>query len=160
MKLPFTCRCALFSCDDGARILCSILSCLSSSPCHPRCRLGILFADLNINPSALASCVLSAHLYADFLCLLADPFGFADPPPGFPAVQQFVTGWLCLQPRPVSYRLCVLLSLPHLLLNLLHLMFHPLLYRHRYNLRQYAWSTCFCHFRPPGFPHCVPPATS
>jgi hypothetical protein len=36
-------------------------------------------------------------------------------------------------------------------------LFHPLHYRHRYCLRQSGWSTCVCHFRPPGFPAYVPP---
>jgi hypothetical protein len=47
--------------------------------------LDVLFADLWINPSSLASsCAPSTHLYPDFLRLLADPLGFEHPPLGIP----------------------------------------------------------------------------
>jgi hypothetical protein len=62
---------------------------LTSDWPHYHCCLGILFADLNIHPLAPASsCAPSAPLYTDFLCLLADPLGFEDPPSGFPVAEQ------------------------------------------------------------------------
>jgi hypothetical protein len=68
---------------------CSEMLLLTSDWPHYSCRLGILFADLNIHHSAQASsCTPSAPLYTDCLCLLADPLGFAYPPSGFPAAEQ------------------------------------------------------------------------
>jgi hypothetical protein len=60
---------------------CSEMLLLTSEWPHYHFRLGILSADLNIPPSAPASSYTpSAPLNADFLCLLADPFRFDDPP--------------------------------------------------------------------------------
>jgi hypothetical protein len=62
---------------------------LTSDWPHYHCRLGILFAGLNIHPSAPASsCTPSAPLYADFLSLLADPLRFEDPSPGFQVAER------------------------------------------------------------------------
>jgi hypothetical protein len=67
----------------------------------------------------------SGPLYTDFLCLLADPLGFEDPPPGFPVAEQ-THRWLAMQSRPVSYVVCVLLSHLRPLLILLHILVPPL----------------------------------
>jgi hypothetical protein len=70
---------------------CSEMLLVISSPDWPHyhCRLSILFADLNIHTSAPASsCTPSTPLYTAFLCLLADPLGFGDPPPYFPVAEQ------------------------------------------------------------------------
>jgi hypothetical protein len=62
---------------------------LTSDWPHYHCRLGILFADINIHPSAPAcSCTLFTPLYTDFLCLHADPLEVENPPPGFLAAEQ------------------------------------------------------------------------
>jgi hypothetical protein len=130
---------------------------LTSDWPHYHCRLGILFADLNIPPSAPASCCTpSAPLYIDFLCLLADPLWFEDTPSGFPVAER-THRWLAM----LAVMACFLCSMCPALLqrpppNLCTYLFHPLHYRHRYFPGQSGWSTCVCHFRPPGFPGCSP----
>jgi hypothetical protein len=64
---------------------------LTSDWPHNHCRL---VSDLNIHPSAPASsCTAFTPLYTNFLCLLADPLGFEDPPPGFPVTER-IRCWL------------------------------------------------------------------
>jgi hypothetical protein len=70
---------------------------------HYPCRLGILFADLNIRPSAPAtSCTPSASVYTYFLSLLADPLGFEDPPLVFPVAEQ-TRRWLYMPPATAYF---------------------------------------------------------
>jgi hypothetical protein len=89
----------LFMCPAGPGrppivLFCSEMLQLTSDWPHYHCRLGILFADLNIHPSALAcSCTPAAPFYADFPCSLGDPLGFKDPPPGSP-VTEHTRRWL------------------------------------------------------------------
>jgi hypothetical protein len=130
------------------------------SHCH--CRLGVLFADLNILSSAPASsCTPSAPPFTlNFSACLLIPLGFKIHLWGFQSRNEVIAGWICLQRRPVSCVVCVLLSLLRLLPSLLHMLVPPLALQTPPLPRPYGWSTCFCHFRPPGCPYCVPPATS
>jgi hypothetical protein len=76
----------------------------------PRChhRLYVLLPIYPFGPASY--CAPSTHLCPDFLCLLADPLGFEDPPPGVPVAR--TRRWLekySLQQQPVSYAVCALL---------------------------------------------------
>jgi hypothetical protein len=52
-------------------------------------RLLTVMMKFSFRPSALASsCTPSAPLYTDFLCPIADPPGFSDPPSGFPVAER------------------------------------------------------------------------
>jgi hypothetical protein len=91
-------------------------------------------------------------------CLLL-PLGLRIPLRVFQARNGLIAGWLCLQSWPVSYT-CVLLSLRRPLPNLLHKIVPPLALQTQL-LPETVWLvTCVCHFRSPGLPAYVTPATS
>jgi hypothetical protein len=83
--------------------------------------------------------------------LLLIPLGLRIYLRGFQLRNGLITGWLCLRSTPVSYVVCVLLSLPRLLHNLLHIIVRPLALQTPL-LPWYGCSTCFCSFSAPGFP--------
>jgi hypothetical protein len=110
---------------------CSGMLLLTSDWPNYHCRLGILFADLSIHPSAPASsCTPSAHLLPPFTltfsaCLLISldlRIHLRD----FQTRSELIASCKCLQSLPVSYVVHVLLSLPHPLSNLLHVLVPPL----------------------------------
>jgi hypothetical protein len=109
---------ALLSSKFGSKMLL-----LTSDWPHHHCRLGILFADLNIHPSAPAcSCTPSAPLYTNSLCLHADPLGVENLPPGFLAAER-KHRWL----DPLATTACFLRSSALLsLTRLLPLLVPPL----------------------------------
>jgi hypothetical protein len=125
--------------DQGALQFCSEMLLLTSDWLRYHCHLGILFAGLNIRSSAPASsCTQSAPLCTDFLCLLAAPLWFEDPPPGF-TVTKRRRGWLELLTATASFLrgMCFTAftaSCPCL--------FRPQHYRHRCYLIQSGWSPC------------------
>jgi hypothetical protein len=61
------------------------------------CRHDIPFTDLNTPPplAPASSCTPSTPLYTDFLCLLADPLEFEDPPSRFPVTER-THRWLAM----------------------------------------------------------------
>jgi hypothetical protein len=81
---------------------------LLTSHWHPyRRRIDILFTDLRIHPSGLASSSApSSHLYIEFLCLLADPLGFEDLPPGV-SIEARTGCWLDILAVMACFFCCV-----------------------------------------------------
>jgi hypothetical protein len=98
------------ACSSGRRpvsYFCSDMLLLTSDWPRYHSRLDVPLADLRIHPLGQAP---STHLYTDFLCLLADPLGFEDPPQGTQAPYGIAAGWTSLQLRPFSYVVCALRS--------------------------------------------------
>jgi hypothetical protein len=96
---------------------CCSLGHASQRPSY-RHRLDILFVDFLIHPSGPAStCSPSTHLYTDFLCLLADPLGFEDPPPGIRVAARTRSWSDIIAVSAVSYAVCALLFPPEHLLR-------------------------------------------
>jgi hypothetical protein len=66
-------------------------SCTSTTFCSsvlPVTQAAILLPNSILKCCCCPSYVPCTHLYTNFLCLLADPLGFEDPPPGLPVAAQ------------------------------------------------------------------------